>query len=74
MAVDAGDTQVWQRVGSPVDLECLVDIDTELVVAQAGRDVRVRLGIDIGIDANRDRRELAALGRDAVEAFEFGAA
>ena len=37
-----------------------------------GRDVRVRLGVDVRIDAQADRRRFGRGGRDCVQAVEFG--
>ena len=45
--------------------------NAELVVPQAGRDVGVRPGIDIRIDAKRNGRLQPQPPRDGVDAFEF---
>src|SRR5438874_12192800 len=46
----------------------------EFVLLEPRRDVRMRLRIDVGVDANRDRRTLAELAGDAIEQAElFGA-
>ena len=55
MAVDAFDAQVGQLPGLPIGRQRAVVGDAELVVAQAGRDIGVRAGIDIGVDPQRDR-------------------
>ena len=56
VAVDADDVRA--RCGSAASREQPARLghrDAELVLLEAGRDVRVRLGIDVGIDADRDR-------------------
>ena len=40
--------------GSAVDFAGALDGDAELVLAQACRDVRVRLGEDVGVDSEGD--------------------
>ena len=44
---------------------------TELVVAQAGRDVRMALRVDVGIDPQRDAGGHAVRRRQLVEALEL---
>ncbi len=48
--------------------------NTKLVVALTGRDLRVRVRIDVGIDANGDRRLYAELAGDVVDARQLGLA
>ena len=62
------------RGGVAVGFFGLVDGDAEFVVAQAGGDVGVGLGIDVGVDAQRDRRDVAADGGDGFDAVDFGQA
>ncbi len=45
--------------------------DAELVAFETGRDVGMRLGIDIRIDADRNRRALAQTRGHGVDAAEF---
>ena len=56
--LDAG-----QRSGEAVGRDRVVDIDAELVLFLAGRDLGVGQRIDIGIDPDRDRRDPAARRR-----------
>jgi len=72
MAVDAGDLNVRQGSGAAVERQRIVVGDAELGFLEAGRDIGVRLRVDVRIDAQADRRFLAALARHFVEAFEFG--
>ena len=46
-----------------------LDVDAELRLLLAGRDVAVRLGVDIGVDAEGDRRDcpIAAATRAIVQ-------
>ncbi len=72
MAVHALDGQVRQAGGVGVHLRGAGDINAEFIVAQAGGNIGVRFGVDIGIDANRHRRHHAHLGGHGVEPFQFG--
>ena len=49
MTVDAFDVQIRQRSGAAVNLWGALNVDAELIVAQAGRNIRVGLGVNIGI-------------------------
>ena len=53
--LDAG-----QRGGEPIGGRRLAEVDAEFVLLSAGRDLGVGPRIDIGIDAERDRRGPAA--------------
>ncbi len=55
-----------------VERERITMRDAELVVLEPGGDVRVRAGIDIGVDAKGYGRDLAHRRRDPVEALELG--
>ena len=48
------------------------EIDAELVFLLAGRDLRMGARIDIGIDADRDRRDAAHALRDRAQRLELG--
>ena len=48
------------------------DGDAELVLGLAGGDLGVAAGVDVGVDAERDRRGAAELGRDLGERDELG--
>ncbi len=62
MHVDAGDLDALELGGVGIDFARAADRDAELVLGLAGGDLVMRLGIDVGIDAHRDRRG-PALGR-----------
>ena len=48
-----------------------LDIDTELVLPEPRGDIRVCVSVNIGIDAQGDRGQLAHLARDPVDTQEF---
>jgi len=51
MAVDAGNLDMRHRRRRTVEFEGALDIDTELVLTQPGRDVGMGASVDIRIDA-----------------------
>jgi hypothetical protein len=55
VALHPGDHEARQEPGLAKDSRRLFDGHAELVLAQAGGDVGMRLGIDVGIHAQRDR-------------------
>ena len=55
-----------------VDLPGAGDRDPELVLGPAGRDLGVGPGVDVRVDADRDRRLAAAGSRDLGERLELG--
>ncbi len=57
---------------SAVDFAGALDGDAELVLAQAGRDVGVRLGEDVGVDAEGDPGGLACGAGALAEELELG--
>ena len=59
MAVNTHDLQAGQRSGTLVNADGVFNGNAELVFLEAGRNVRVRARINIGIDAQRHRRHLA---------------
>ena len=59
VAIDAHHLQARQRRGAAVAGQRLVVGDAELVVLQAGGDVGVGAGVDVGIDAQADPRRAA---------------
>ena len=59
VAVDAHHLQPGQRGGAAVAGQRLVVGDAELVVLQAGGDVGVRAGVDVGVDAQAHLRRAA---------------
>src|SRR4030095_12207838 len=61
MAVYAHPPQPGQGSGVAVDRDGPVVRDAELVALETGRDVRMRLRVDVGIDAYADRRPSAFL-------------
>ena len=60
-----------QRVGLAIDSQCLAEGDAEFVLLQPGRDIRMRFGVDIRVDADAHRRLRAHLPGDAVQSFQF---
>ena len=72
MAVDTDHLDMRQVGGQLIQRRCFIDIDAELVFLQAGGDVRVRLRIDIRVDANGDARHLVLLAGYQVEQFQLG--
>ena len=57
--------------GAAIDIAGALDGDAELVLAQAGRDIRVRLGEDVWIDAQGDLGSLARSAGALAEDFQF---
>src|SRR5690606_26375938 len=57
--VDAGDLQALRAGGFAEQAARLLHRHAELVLLEARRDVRVRLRVDVGVDAQRDLRALA---------------
>ena len=55
----------------PVQIDGSVQIDTELVFLQAGRNIGMGARIDIGIDSNGNRRDLSECGCHPVYAVKF---
>ncbi len=72
MHVGAGHLDARQLGGARIDLAGMRDRDAELVLGLAGRDLCVRAGIDVRIDADGDARGLAHLGRNARQQLELG--
>ena len=64
-----GDARQVARPGKTVGR--LVVVDSEFVSAPPGRDVRVGLGIDVGVDAERYARGLAGLAGERVQEFKL---
>ena len=69
--LDSADLQMRQLCRLGINPENTVDPDAELVVALAGRNVFVGLGIDIRIDPQGHRRPLAQCPRHLVDEFQF---
>ena len=57
--------------GSFIDGRGAVEADAELVLTLAGRDVLVSRGIDIGIDADRDRSHQTSPARNIINHLQF---
>ena len=55
-----------------VDAQGLADVDAELVLAQAGGDVGMRVGEDVGIDAQGKARDAFQLAGASGKQREFG--
>ena len=58
--------------GALVNAERLADVDAELVLAQAGGDVGMRVGEDVGIDAQGKARDAFELAGAGGEQCQFG--
>ena len=71
MGLDSAQTQMRQLRRLLVNPEDPVDPDAELVVALAGRNVFVRLRVDIRIDPQRHRRLDPHRAGHLVEKFQF---
>ncbi len=71
VAVDAGYRDVGQGGRAAIEVERVVVGDAELGLLEAGRDVRMGLRIDVRIDAQADRRPLAALAGHFIQALQF---
>ncbi len=67
MAVHADDIDMPQRHGFLVGLQGSLYIDAELGLLHSGGNIRMRLRIDVGVDAQRDLRALAERHGDLVE-------
>ena len=60
MAADAGNRQVRQRAGAAVERQRVLVGHAELAFLEAGGDVGMGARVDVGIDAQADRRRPAA--------------
>jgi hypothetical protein len=72
VTIDSDDLEMRKRPGALVLLDGAANVDAELRLLHARRDVGVRLGIDVGIDAQRNRRFAADRRRHLVEQIELG--
>ena len=72
MHVDAGDLHARQLGGARHRPRArAADRNAELVLGLAGRDLGVRLGVDVRIDADRDARGAALAGGDRGQQLEL---
>ena len=71
MHLHANDLDVAHFGGLLVNGSDAIQRDTELIFARTGRDVLVRMRIDIGIHAHRNRRACFFCTRDAIDVFQF---
>ena len=71
MHVDAGDAHAFELGGAGIDLARAADRNAEFVLGLSGRDLGVRLRIDIGIDADRDIGGAALLRSRGGEKFQL---
>src|SRR5436190_24184064 len=72
MAADANNLEIGDRRRPRVEALGVGVRHAEFVLAQAGGDVRVSLRVDVGIDAQRDRRTLAEAAGDGGDTRELG--
>ena len=70
----AHDLEVGQPPCQGESLARQVDVDAELVLLAPGRDLGVRLGVDVGVHADGDVRLHAELARHGIQGFELGRA
>ena len=71
MHVDADDAHAFELGGAGIDLAGAADRNAEFVLGLAGGDLGVGLGIDVGIDADRNVRRAAGAGGDRGEQFKL---
>jgi hypothetical protein len=69
--IDAGDFESLQLGGPRVNLARAADRNAELVLRLSGRDLVVCLGVDVGIDADRNPRSASLRRRNRRQQFEF---
>src|SRR5262249_18287430 len=69
--VDSGDANARQLRRPSVKWNGRVVRDSELALAQAGGNVRMRLGIDVGVDAQRYGRDLPCARCERSEAIQL---
>ena len=71
MATDAIEFNRRQFRKTKVDVTGRFDVNSELVLAQAGRDIGMSSGVDIGVHAKCDGRALAHFSGDTRDAVDF---
>ena len=71
VAVDAGHRDMGQGGRAAIEVERMLVGDAELGLLQTGGNVRMGLRIDVRIDAQADRRLLAALAGNFIQALQF---
>ncbi len=71
MNVEPDELETALRRRAPADVAGRVERHAELVGAEAGRDVRMAVGVDVGIHAQRDARPRFARRGQPVDAVEF---
>ena len=74
VAVNALNAQALQGAGVLIKRQRLFMGNTKLVVLQAGGDVGVGFGVNIGVDANADGRHPTQFQRHGVDDFKLGRA
>jgi hypothetical protein len=70
--VDADHLDARETRGLGIDLAGPRDRDAELVLGPAGGDLRVRAGVDVGVDADGDRRGPPHAGGGLGERAQLG--
>ena len=71
MTTDTDHFHAWQFGRLPIEPLGAGDVHTELVLLESGRNIRVGLGIDVRIHAERYRRALVHRHRHTVEPLQF---
>ena len=72
MAVDTNDFQMALSGSMTIGLKCIGIGNTEFVGFQAGGDIRVGFGIDIGIDAQGNRGDFTQTRGNLLNTVDFG--
>ena len=71
MTVDASNVDIRQGCGAAVECQRIVVGDAVLVFREPGRNVRMRLWINIRVDAQADRSFFADVAGNLVKPGEF---
>ena len=72
MAVDVSDFKIRQCHCVLVKGKRIIIGHAKLVFLEAGRDIRMRFGIDVGIDTQADGRFFTQHTSDFIESLKFG--
>ena len=71
MAINADDVEMRRGGGPDIDLQRPFRVNAEFILLQAGRDIRVGFGVDIGIDPQRHGRFPALRRSDLLQQGQF---
>ena len=70
--IDADHGEPGQGAGALIDGAGARDRHAELVLRLSGRNLGVRVSVDVWVDADSDARRIAAGARDFGQRFQFG--